>query len=247
MMRSISYALCFVAVAAPVQNVPGSRTLQPIAQASPAPVAGGESALDRFLADRDQRLVSYSALRKLSVVARGGKMTAQLTARTTLDPVHGFAYEVLEESGSEMLRNRVLRGVLEAERDAKQREEGEHGALTRANYKFSTTEVTEDGLVRVGISPKRKDALLVEGSILLTNDGADLIRMEGLLVKRPSFWTRKVQIVRSYGRIGGVRVPLTTGSIAEVLFAGQSTFKMDYAYESINDTPVAGVPVIARR
>jgi hypothetical protein len=191
--------------------------------------------------------VSYSALRKLSVVARGGKMTAQMTARTSLDPVNRFVYQVLEESGSEMLRNKVLRGVLEAEREAKRREEGEHSALTRANYTFSTTEVTDDGLVRVGISPKRKDALLVEGSILLSNEDADLIRMEGLLVKRPSFWTRKVQIVRSYGRIGGVRVPLTTGSIADVLFVGQSTFTMAYEYESINGAPVAGVPVIARR
>ena len=51
----------------------------------------------------------------------------------------------------------------------------------------------------------------MEGSILLTAEAADLVRMEGLLVKRPSFWTRKVQIVSDYGRIGGVRVPIATG------------------------------------
>jgi hypothetical protein len=199
------------------------------------------STLDRFLADTEQPLVSYRALRKLSVVARGGKMTASLTARTELDPAGGFRYEVLEEAGSGMLRSRVLHGVLEAERDARRRERGSHGALSAANYKFGVSEATADGLLRVPIHPLRKDSLLVEGSILLTNEDADLVRMEGLLVKRPSFWTRKVQIVRHYGRIAGIRVPVTISSIADILFAGQSNFVMDYEYEMINDLPVQNV------
>jgi hypothetical protein len=69
-----------------------------------------------------------------------------------------------------------------------------------------------------------------------------------VLVKRPSFWTRRVQIVRDYGRIGGVRVPLATGSTADILFAGQSTFSMTYEYESINGVPVeAGTPAVPSR
>jgi hypothetical protein len=195
--------------------------------------------LERFLANTSQSLVSYKALRRLTVVARGGKMEALLTAHTSLDPDKGFSYEVLEESGSGFLRTRVLHPVLEAERMAKLREKGAHGALTEANYKFTAGEMTGDGFLRVAIKPKRKDELLMDGSILLTCADSDLVRMEGLLVKRPSFWTRKVQIVRRYGRIGGVRVPLTTGSTADVLFAGQSTFSMSYEYESINGVPVA--------
>lgn len=226
---------------------PGSAPSIPAA----GPVAMPSSTLERFLADSDhslQALVSYRAVRRLSVVARGGKMKASLTARTSLDPVNGFQYEVLEESGSGMLRSRVLHGALEAERDAKRRQKGTHGALTEANYSFGACELTPDGLLRVAIHPKRKDSLLVEGSILLTNEAADLVRMEGLLVKRPSFWTRKVLIIRSYARIGGVRVPIAMNSNADILFAGQSTFSMDYEYESINDVPVqvAGAPAPQR-
>ena len=126
-----------------------------------------------------------------------------------------------------MLRSRVLHGALEAERDAKRREKGAHGALTAGQLHASARgELTPEGLLRVAIHPVRKDSLLVEGSILLTNEAADLVRMEGLLVKRPSFWTRKVLIVRDYARIGGVRVPIAMGSTADILFAGQSTFSM---------------------
>jgi hypothetical protein len=247
MKACISCALCLVAVVGIVQDqarqavVQAQTPSQPAASSSTsvgAPAAVPVSTLDRFLADTDHSLVSYRALRRLSVVARSGKMKASLTARTSLDPANGFQFEVLEESGSGMLRSRVLHGALEAERDAKRRQQGTHGALTAANYSFGAGELTSDGLLRVAIHPKRKDSLLVEGSILLTNEPADLVRMEGLLVKRPSFWTRKVLIVRSYARIGGVRVPIAMGSTADVLFVGQSTFTMDYEYESINDVAV---------
>jgi len=228
------------------QSAPASSTAAITAGSPLAGVAPGT--LGRFLAEYEQslqHLVSYRAIRRLSVVARGGKMTASLTARTTLDPVNGFQFEVLDESGSGMLRSRVLHGALEAERDAKRREKGAHGALTAANYTFGAGELTPEGLWRVAIHPVRKDSLLVEGSILLTSEAADLVRMEGLLVKRPSFWTRKVLIIRDYARIGGVRVPIAMGSKADILFAGPSTFSMSYEYESINDVPVAAAGAAA--
>ena len=42
-----------------------------------------------------------------------------------------------------------------------------------------------------------------------------------------------------------MRVPIATGSTADVLFAGQSTFSMTYEYESINDVPVVRAPAMA--
>jgi hypothetical protein len=195
--------------------------------------------VDRFLAQETTGLASYEALRHLAVVARGGKMQAALTARTSLDAGGTFEYQVLEESGSGFLRSRVLHPILEAEQEAKRRAHGTHGALTLENYRFMVGERTSDGLLRVGIVPKRKDDLLIDGHIFLTCAESELVRLEGLLVKRPSFWTRKVRIVREYGRVAGVRVPLTTGSTADVLFAGQSSFTMRYEYVSINGAPIA--------
>jgi hypothetical protein len=194
--------------------------------------------VQRFLSASDRPLVSYRAIRRLSAVTRGGKMNATLTVRTSLGPDTGFQYEVLEETGSGMIRSKVLHAALEAERDARRKDQTARAALTEANYRFTPGEVTPDGLARVAISPKRKDVMLVEGSILLTHEEADLVRIEGLLVKRPSFWTRRVEIVRRYRRIAGVRVPVAMGSTADVLFAGKSTFTMDYEYESINGSEV---------
>ncbi|HET7217884.1 MAG TPA: hypothetical protein VFJ02_07540, partial [Vicinamibacterales bacterium] len=201
----------------------------------------------RFLMQDAAPLVSYEARRQLSVVARGGKMQAALTATTSLDADGDFQYQVLEESGSGFLRSRVLHPILEAEQEAKRRAKGTHGALTTANYTFTAGERTPQGLLRVGITPKRKDDLLVDGSIFLTCADSDLVRLEGLLVKRPSFWTRKVRIVRDYGRVAGIRVPLAMGSTADVLFVGQSTFTMTYEYTAINGArlPPDAAPAIS--
>jgi hypothetical protein len=213
-----------------------------------SPPASTQSLVDQFLENSDTPLVRYRAVRRLEAAARGGKMTASLTAVTSFDPELGFRYEVREETGSGVIRSRVLRAALEAERKAKAGNEAARGALTTANYRFEEGAVGAEDLVRIDITPRRKDTMLIDGSILLTRQGADLVRVEGLLVKRPSFWTRRVEVVRRYARIAGVRVPISMDSTADVLIAGRSTFSMTYAYEAINGESVeASEPAAFRR
>jgi hypothetical protein len=64
------------------------------------------------------------------------------------------------------------------------------------------------------------------------------VRVEGRLSKTPSFWTRRVEVVRHYRRIQGVRVAVAIESVESVLIAGRSTFKMTYNYETINGQSV---------
>jgi len=76
--------------------------------------------------------------------------------------------------------------------------------------------------------------LLVEGAIFVQPSDGELSRIEGRLSKTPSFWTRRVDVVRRYQRMAGVRVPVEIESVAHVLIAGRSTFKMTYEYQTIN-------------
>lgn len=191
------------------------------------------SIVDRFLSSEPAPLTSYRALRHLHATSRGGKMTASMTAMTSLDPAEGFTFVVLESSGSGLIKNRVFLPALEAEREAKTPAARARGALSMANYDFLDKGPAEDGLMQIGIRPKRKDTLLIDGSIAVTPE-ADLVRVEGRLVKRPSFWTRKVEVIRRYERLVGVRVPVEMRSNADVLIGGKSTFVMTYSYQSIN-------------
>jgi hypothetical protein len=107
-------------------------------------------------------------------------------------------------------------------------------AVTSANYVFEDRREEKDGLAWLTVKPRRKDVVLVDGSIFLNPGDGDLVRIEGRLAKPPSFWTRRVDIVRSFRRLAGVRMPVATESVATLFVAGRSTFRMTYDYESVN-------------
>ena len=196
--------------------------------------AAGVPVLQRFLARADGPPVEYRALRHLE--ARNDHFSASgwMDAWTEFDQTHGFRYEVVGEGGSSYIRKRVLLAALEGEQKLWTAREPQRASLTLDNYSFHNDGSTADGLDCLGVKPKRKDVLLVDGSIFLQPNDGDLTRIEGRLSKAPSFWTRRVEIIRHYQRIAGVRVPVTVESVAHVLIAGRSTFRMTYEYETIN-------------
>jgi hypothetical protein len=196
--------------------------------------------LDRFFAPDQQPLVSYRAFRRMTASTRGGKMMASLDAWTSLDPQHGFVYTIAKADGSALIQKRVLIRALEAEQDAVQSSENKmQSALTPANYEFLDISPIGDRMMRVNVKPRRSHVMLINGHLVIESDSADLVRVEGELSKRPSFWTRRVHVIREYDRIGGVHVPISMTSEADVLIVGSSSFSMDYKYSEINGKPVS--------
>jgi hypothetical protein len=201
-------------------------------------------ALARWLDRADTPLTSYRALRRLSAIARDGKMRASMVVWTELEP-GGFRYTVVSEAGSESMRRRVFRAMLDGEREAESKGEPRNCTLAATNYTFDPDPGTVDGLFRVGIRARREHPMLVNGAVFFNPDNGDLVRVEGRLAKRPSFWTRRVDIVRSYARIGGVHVPVSLRSTAQVLFLGEGTLTMKWEYERINGITVGAPDLIA--
>lgn len=185
----------------------------------------------------DQPLKQYRAYRRMHAATDKGKHEAWMEAWTELDNGR-FTYQIVSERGSEMVRGKVLRSMLQREMELVNSGNTEKGDLTPANYEFTEAGRDTDGTRVVQIKPKRNDVLLVDGRAVL-NDGGDLLRVEGRLSKNPSFWTSLVNIVRRYARIGGVRVPVATETTAKVKMVGTSRMQVLYDYQSINGMPVA--------
>ncbi|MGH9313550.1 MAG: hypothetical protein ACRD1S_10170 [Vicinamibacterales bacterium] len=196
------------------------------------------SLVERFMAREDTPLRSYRAFRTLRAENARFSKRARLEAWTSLTPEEGFTFEIVAEEGSGTVRKKVLRAALEAEARAFATGESTSAAPHPRNYEFGPPELLQDGHSRVPITARRKEPLLINGGIVLTAD-ADLVRIEGQLVKKPSFWVNRAEVVREYARIGGVRVPVRVASTAWLKMAGRSTFEMTYAYQAINGSPVA--------
>src|SRR5262245_43218591 len=211
-----------------------------IGQPGSSPSAGAvPPVVQRFLDRQDEPLTSYRALRRLEAHNNRYKKHGWIEAWTSLDPRDGFKFEIVAEGGSGYVRDKCLRKAPEREAEAYARAETRTAAIAPANYAFAGSRTGEDGMVEVAIEPVRKDPLLVRGRIYLTSTDADLVRIEGQLSKTPSFWTRRVEVTRRYRRIDGVRVPVATDSVADVVLAGRCTFTMTYEYATINGRQVA--------
>ncbi|MPY87311.1 MAG: hypothetical protein GEU99_05270 [Luteitalea sp.] len=194
--------------------------------------------VSRFLTRADEPVHAYRARRRLEAHNPRFRKEAWLEAWTWLDPENGFRFAIIAEGGSKYIRNRVLRRALETEQRTIAAGDAARASLSETNYTFEGAETIENGLLMLRIKPKRKDMLLVDGSLLVTDD-ADLLEIAGRLAKGPSFWTPRVEIRRRYERRSAVRVPVFVESTAHVRIAGRSEFRMTYEYESVNGRPVS--------
>jgi hypothetical protein len=190
--------------------------------------------LELFLASAAQRQgVAYRAFRRLEASSAKLKSSAWIEAVTEFDSRSGMRYRILAEDGAGRIRG-VLKGILDAEREATMPGRSANAAITIENYVFEPGPADAEGLVAVRVKPRRRDPALVDGTIFVTAARGDLVRVEGRLAKAPSFWTRSVDVVRRYDRRAGEIVPVEVRSLADVKLAGLSSFVMHYDYESVN-------------
>jgi hypothetical protein len=194
-------------------------------------------ASDHFPALQDAPLRQYRALRRMH--ARNDKFNqeAWIEARTELDG-QTFRYEITSERGSDYIRNKVLKALLTREQDLVAKGEACRAEISPENYQFEESEGEQEGVRYVLLKPKRKDMLLVNGRMILTPDGTELLRVEGTLAKNPSFWTSLVTVVKEFARVEGVRVPLSIATTAKLKMAGQAQLEVQYEYETINGRAV---------
>jgi len=209
-----------------------------------APVAArsGSSTAPALAAASDAPLTQYRAFRRMHAKSDRFNQEGWVDAWTELD--HGeFRYTIVSERGSDTIRNKVLKAILKREQELIV-DGSDKAALTDDNYEFGDIDEPGNGERYVPLKPRRKDVVLVDGRMVLSSDGKDLLRVEGKLAKNPSFWTSLVNIIRHFAKVDGVRVPVATETVAKVKFAGQSRLDVVYEYESINGRPVS---VAARR
>jgi hypothetical protein len=232
--------MCTGMLRAPVQAVViGTRYLRIVAlltavasvSTSRAIVANDvDHSIKQFLAQDDTQR-PYRAVRRLQ--AENGPRMGWLEAVTEYSPVTGFKYRITAEGGSTYIRAKVLTALLEGERDVIANRETGRASLGPRNYTLQANGIDSEGLAKVRLSPRRKERVLVSGTMFLKPADGTLVRLEGRLAKSPSFWVRNVDIVRTYERILGAVVPVDLRAKAQVRLLGEATFRMTYTYDQI--------------
>ena len=200
--------------------------------------------LQRFLTRADEPLVTYRGTRRLEGRNERFNVSGWMEIAVALT-AEGFHYRVTDEGGSDLIRGRVFRSMLEDEEQIFANGDAARSGFTEINYELTAAGADEPGLVKLFARPKRRDVTLIDGAVFVTDTDADLVRVEGQLAKNPSFWTRRVQVVKQYARVNGLRVPVRVESTAQVRLAGTSTMTMTYDYEMINGVSIPPSSTVA--
>jgi len=183
---------------------------------------------------------SYRAFRRMHAANEKFNQEGWVDCWTELDG-RGFRYEIVSERGSDYIREKILKTLLRREQELIAGGSAGRAEINDDNYEFAEGGAAPvgDGERAVALKPRRKDVLLVNGRMVLNENGTELLRVEGRLSKNPSFWTNVVDIVREFARLDGVRVPISTDTVAKLKFAGTSRMDVRYQYETINGRPVS--------
>ena len=181
----------------------------------------------------------YRAFRRMEGGINGSEKHGWIEAWTEYTPGRGFTYEVVREGGSDYVRDKVLRGMLASEQKLIATGKRLRASLEAKNYLFEDGGITDSGLQRVLLKPAKKSDGILNGSLLLDPQSGLITKLEGRLIKSPSFWVRDVDLTYKFAHIRGHVVPIEMSSTGRVRMFGRSSFRMVYDYVSIDGQPTS--------
>ncbi|MBI2955962.1 MAG: hypothetical protein HYY26_01485 [Acidobacteria bacterium] len=192
-----------------------------------APELSAEEIIERLQEanrQRDDRLGGYEVSRRYAL--RGELYSRQ---PTTMDVEVSFRtpselkIDTRAQQGSAFLAKRVFGRMIEGEKESVEPERKRASAMTPENYEFrllGVEAVRGRAAYKLEVTPRREDTFLFQGRIWVDAGDFAVVRAEGRAVKRPSFFLRKIEFVRTFKKVGPFWFPDRTDSANEVLLFG---------------------------
>jgi len=208
--------------------------LMQVSLAAAAPPVSITEVVDHMVQAENERTAAfsgYSGMRRYHFENKKFGKRAEVTVRVICDQTGAKSFEVLEENGSGFVRSRVIRRMIDAERQASAKGDHEQTRILPENYQFSllAKEVVEGRPAYVlQIDPKSKNQFMVRGRIWVDAEDFAIMRVEGSPARNPSFWIHSVKVVQRYGRFGKFWLPVNNESRADARVFGSTDVGIEY-------------------
>ena len=193
---------------------------------------------------RAEGLKHYQSVRHYEVEYKGysTKIGAKLVVEAEYDASSGKTFHIVSQSGSTLLINKVLKRLLESEKDAEENKSST--ALTPANYKFRLSgieNVAGRPAYILEVEPLIDNKYLYRGKIWVDANDFAVAKIEAEPAKNPSFWISSTAINHEYLRTDGFWLPAQNRSETKVRVGGTAVLTIDYGkYKVVPESPVTG-------
>ena len=211
-----------------------------------APAFSAESNEDQTLPILDKYLDATQAQQNLM---RGAQMEVDIDAKLPRLEKQGrfralrkisllgkITYRALGFSGDNTVKQEVITRYLAAESEG--RENGTI-AITPANYKFRYSgRLVQDGhtTLILQVTPRKKAVGLFKGELWVDADTGMPLREEGVFVKSPSVFLKKIAFVRDYELHDGVSIPKHVASRVDTRIVGRAELQIDFSNFTKDDS-----------
>ncbi len=181
--------------------------------------------MSRNDAAREQELKGYTALRNYHLHNARFRKTADLNVRIEYRYPGEKDFQVLSQSGSTIVCQRVLRRMAESEVEASQDAMRRLNRISLENYDFKLLRYDRNearpAFVLEAI-PKGRSKYLVRGEVWVDAEDFAITRIVGEPAKNPSIWIRNSRIDYRYAKFGPFWLPVLTESEADALVFGHT-------------------------
>ncbi|MDX2034973.1 MAG: outer membrane lipoprotein-sorting protein [Blastocatellia bacterium] len=180
---------------------------------------------------RESRLRAYSVPSAYRVTNDKGKARAEARVILRFRAPETKEFTIVAESGSEWIRSRVFKPLMEVEVETAAGRNRYDSSITPDNYTFKLLgRETVEGAscFVVETTAKRAHKYLFNGKVWVHAEDFAIVQVAGQPTQNPSYWIKRVEFVRRNQKINEFWLPLKSESITHVRLFGKHTLTIDY-------------------
>jgi hypothetical protein len=207
------------------------------------PVMSPELTLATFFHRTAQQvagLAAYSAVTVIHAELPDTSQRGEFELQRKFEAPHTLQFTPVHFTGDGFVKSNVITRLLQSEVDHVQKDDPALTAIDSANYKFSYKGASHvhDRLVHVyQVKPHKKTPGLFKGRIYLDAHSGALVRVEGNVVKSPSFFVKHIEFVQEYADVQSFTLPVHVHSEAKARIVGRTI--VDIVHRDYQAVPAA--------
>jgi len=157
----------------------------------------------------------------------------EMTVRETYKKGVGKTFEILAESGSDMILRFGLHPLLDNDKTLNQPGNVEHSWFTSANYAMKlkpggVQKINGHDCYALEIAPRQKAPHMIEGTLWVDAQNGSVTRVAGVASKSPSPLAGTTKMMRDYAQINGFSMATHARAESNSLFVGRTVVTIDY-------------------
>ncbi|HTR36426.1 MAG TPA: hypothetical protein VMH80_11015 [Bryobacteraceae bacterium] len=191
-------------------------------------------------AARSEQLQGYTAFRRYVLYNHRFHKQGTIVARLTYRSPGEKSLEVMCEDGSRLIRDRVLKRVIRAEEEASEAANRGLARIDLVNYDIQVLGTETDAgltLYILGLEPRSRSPYLVRGRAWVDASEYALVRLEGVVAKKPSIWVGSPVIQQTYVKSGPFWLPDKNLSTTDAPLFGRTDLTIESSGYEIRRAP----------